>query len=97
MIFSTYHGFIGTENHPKSREICIATPVFFCLISMICLFPFFYLFIYFFMFYFIFERESVHEHEQGKGRETETKFEAGSRLRGVGTELDLGFALPVRS
>ena len=47
---------------------------------------------FFFNVLFIFETETETEHEQGRGREREgdTESEAGSRLRAVSTEPDVG-------
>ena len=44
----------------------------------------------FLMFISYFLRESEREHEQGRDRERDTESEAGSRLRAVGTDPDVG-------
>ena len=47
----------------------------------------------FFLLMFFLISEGEREHEQGKGREGDTEFEAGSRLRAVSTEPDAGLEL----
>ena len=42
-------------------------------------------------FMFLFERDGETKHEQRRGREGDTESEAGSRLRAVSTELNVGF------